>query len=209
MSDSRPCTCAPDERPHQCQHQYALGLCLKAENRSLRIELDRLIEQIVDLTKLRLEDELVHGNVMGRIAVALFGDQNNRTDEECVARAAEIGYQLTGTQEALFQAQEASKMLASEVAALRDQEEFNETALKGYRNNIDDLKHDIARHVQIAATQAQEVEELRAELAAAKRWHEQSSEQWRVAVGEAVQRAERAEADLAAARALPLFENVR
>ena len=168
MSDSRPCTCAPDERPHQCQHQYALGLCLKAENRSLRIELDRLIEQIVDLTKLRLEDELVHGNVMGRIAVALFGDQNNRTDEECVARAAEIGYQLTGTQEALFQAQEASKMLASEVAALRDQEEFNETALKGYRNNIDDLKHDIARHVQIAAEQAQEMEKLRKDLAAAR-----------------------------------------
>ena len=99
MSDSRPCTCAPDERPHQCQHQYALGLCLKAENRSLRIELDRLIEQIVDLTKLRLEDELVHGNVMGRIAVALFGDQNNRTDEECVARAAEIGYELSSAKQ--------------------------------------------------------------------------------------------------------------
>ena len=189
MSDSRPCTCAPDERPHQCQHQYALGLCLKAENRSLRIELDRLIEQIVDLTKLRLEDELVHGNVMGRIAVALFGDQNNRTDEECVARAAEIGYQLTGTQEALFQAQEASKMLASEVAALRDQEEFNETALKGYRNNIDDLKHDIARHVEIAATQAQELEELRADLVAKD-----------ATLGEMTALARKAEAALATAR---------
>jgi len=150
MTDTRPCTCAPDERPYPCQHQYALGLCRKAEIRGLRIELDRCIAQIADLTKIRLEDKLVHGNVMGRIAVALFGDQNNRTDEECVARAAEIGYQLTGTQEALFQAQEAAKMLASEVAALRDQEKFNESALKGYRNNINDLKHDIARHVAIA-----------------------------------------------------------
>ena len=168
MTDTRPCTCAPDERPYPCQHQYALGLCRKAEIRSLRIELDRCIAQIADLTKIRLEDELVHGNIMGRIAVALFGDQNNRTDEECVARAAEIGYQLTGTQQALFQAQEAAKMLRSEVDALRDQEEFNETALKGYRNNIDDLKHDIARHVQIAAEQAQELEQLRTELAAAR-----------------------------------------
>lgn len=33
---------------------------------------------------------------MGRIAIALFGDQNNRTDEECVAKAAELGYGLTG-----------------------------------------------------------------------------------------------------------------
>lgn len=64
-----------------------------------RKEYDRLIAQIVDLTKLRLEDELVHGNVMGRIAIALFGDQNNRTDEECVARAAEIGYELSGAKQ--------------------------------------------------------------------------------------------------------------
>ena len=64
-----------------------------------RKEYDRLIAQVVDLTKLRLEDELVHGNVMGRIAVALFGDQNNCTDEECVARAAEIGYELSGAKQ--------------------------------------------------------------------------------------------------------------
>ena len=99
MTDSRPCTCAPDERPYPCQHQYALGLCRKAEIRSLRIELDRCIAQIADLTKIRLEDELVHGNIMGRIAVALFGDQNNRTDEDCVARAAEIGYELSGAKQ--------------------------------------------------------------------------------------------------------------
>ena len=191
MTDTRPCTCAPDERPYPCQHQYALGLCRKAEIRSLRIELDRCIAQIADLTKIRLEDELVHGNIMGRIAVALFGDQNNRTDEECVARAAEIGYQLTGTQQALFQAQEAAKMLRSEVDALRDQEEFNETALKGYRNNINDLKHDIARHVQITADQAQEMEKLRAER-----------DGWRDAYEDAKRDAEVARTELAAARAL-------
>jgi hypothetical protein len=90
MTDTRPCTCAPDERPYPCQHQYALGLCRKAEIRSLRIELDRCIAQIVDLTKIRLEDELVHGNTMGRIAIALFGEQNNRGDEDCVAQAIKV-----------------------------------------------------------------------------------------------------------------------
>ena len=42
MTDTRPCTCAPDERPYPCQHQYALGLCRKAEIRSLRAERDAL-----------------------------------------------------------------------------------------------------------------------------------------------------------------------
>ena len=118
MSDSRPCTCAPDERPYPCQHQYALGLCRKAEIRSLRIELDRCIAQIADLTKIRLEDELVHGNIMGRIAVALFGDQNNRTDEECVARAAEIGYELSGAK------QRAERAEAELAAARADAERY-------------------------------------------------------------------------------------
>lgn len=121
MTDSRPCTCAPDERPYPCQHQYALGLCRKAEIRSLRIELDRLIAQIADLTKLRLEDELVHCNVMGRIAIALFGDQNNRTDEECVARAAEIGYELSG---AKHRAERAEAELAAARALLGEVREW-------------------------------------------------------------------------------------
>ena len=56
--------------------------------------------------------------------------------------------------------------------------------------------------VPVVRESVEQVVSLRADLAAAKRWHEQSSEQWRVAVGEAVQRAERAEAELAAARAL-------
>lgn len=90
MTDTRPCTCAPDERPYPCQHQYALGLCRKAEIRSLRAELDRCIAQIGDLAKLRSEEEVTHGHVMGRIAIALFGEQNNRTDEECVTRVAEV-----------------------------------------------------------------------------------------------------------------------
>jgi hypothetical protein len=40
MSDTRPCTCAPDERPYPCQHQYALGECRKAYIRALRVERD-------------------------------------------------------------------------------------------------------------------------------------------------------------------------
>ena len=72
----------------------------KAE--SLRSELDRawaevdkLVKQLGDLTVLRKQDELVHGNIMGRIAVNLFGKQNNVTDEECVAETALLGYKQT------------------------------------------------------------------------------------------------------------------
>ena len=90
MTDTRPCSCAPDERPYPCQHQYALGLCRKAEIRSLRVHLDLCIAQIGDLAKLRSEEELTHGHVMGRIAIELFGEQNNRTDEECITRVAEV-----------------------------------------------------------------------------------------------------------------------
>jgi hypothetical protein len=55
-----------------------------------RKEFDRLIAQCVNLARLRLADELVHNNVMGRIAIALFDEQNNRTDEECVTKVAEV-----------------------------------------------------------------------------------------------------------------------
>src|SRR5574343_1160335 len=94
--DSRPCTCAPDERPYPCQRKYALRECRKAESRVLRAELDRAIAQLADLTRQRLADEYAHGNVMGRIAIALFSDQNNRTDEECVAAVAELAYERSG-----------------------------------------------------------------------------------------------------------------
>ncbi len=67
-----------------------------AERDQLLKAVDTAIDQICDVTTQRLQDEYAHGNIMGRIAVALFGDQNNRTDEECVAKAAEIGYGLTG-----------------------------------------------------------------------------------------------------------------
>lgn len=179
MTDTLPCTCAPDERPYPCQHQYALGECRKAFIReliaerdalihdiercqdrntqlvaeverlrallrearsdyrdivhrlgevhlvracehqhdddfvpmydsqtlaeyqkkaeSLRLEcerawseVDRIAKQIGEMTTERLQDQLTHGNIMGRIAVALFGKQNNVTDEECVAQAAEV-----------------------------------------------------------------------------------------------------------------------
>ena len=66
------------------------------------------------------------------------------------------------------------------------------------------LRHDIDRHVQIGADQAQELEELREQLAAARaestklRGWVNDAEQ---AAGREQRRAERAEADLAAARA--------
>lgn len=84
---------------------------IKAEN--LRSELDRawaevdkLVKQLGDLTVLRKQDELVHGNIMERIAVNLFGKQNNVTDEECVAETAAIGYRVTGLYQRLAQVQE-------------------------------------------------------------------------------------------------------
>jgi hypothetical protein len=39
---TRPCTCAPDERPYPCQHKYALGECRKAHIRELRAEVEAL-----------------------------------------------------------------------------------------------------------------------------------------------------------------------
>ena len=72
----------------------------KAE--SLRLELDRAwaevdrcCKQLGDLTTQRKQDELVHGNIMGRIAANLFGHLNNVTDEECVAETARLGYGRT------------------------------------------------------------------------------------------------------------------
>ena len=56
----------------------------------MRAELDRCIAQIGDLAKLRSEEEVAHGHVMGRIAIALFGERNNRTDEECVKQAIDV-----------------------------------------------------------------------------------------------------------------------
>lgn len=58
-------------------------------------EVDKLVKQIGDLATLRKQDELVHGNIMGRIAVNLFGKQNNVTDEDCVAETARLGYGRT------------------------------------------------------------------------------------------------------------------
>ena len=86
-----------------------------------RKEYDRLIAQIADLTKLRLEDKLAHCNIMGRIAIALFGDQNNRTDEDCVARAAEIGYELSGAKQ---RAERAEAELAAARALLKEAQAY-------------------------------------------------------------------------------------
>ena len=46
MIDTRPCTCAPDERPYPCQRKYALGECRKAFIRELIAERDALIHDI-------------------------------------------------------------------------------------------------------------------------------------------------------------------
>jgi hypothetical protein len=95
-----------------CEHQhdddfvpmYDLQTIAEYQQRaeSLRLEcerawseVDRCCKQLGDLTTIRKQDELVHGNIMGRIAVALFGNQNNVTDEDCVAEAARVGYGRT------------------------------------------------------------------------------------------------------------------
>ena len=140
-----------------------------------RKEYDRLIAQVADVMKLRLEDKLAHCNVMGRIAVALFGDQNNRTDEECVARAAEVGYELEGAKTAVLRAtgkevawREMADKRGERVSQLERKRDLLLKWLAEAETDMDALRHDIARHVQIAAEQAQELEQLRQDLAAAR-----------------------------------------
>jgi hypothetical protein len=60
-----------------------------------------------EIDRLRAE-ALSHGNVMGRIAIAVFGDLNNRSDEECVAAVAELGYGLAGCRERVEQLRNAA-----------------------------------------------------------------------------------------------------
>lgn len=59
MTETRPCTCAPDERPYPCQHQYALGLCRKqfirsliAERNTLQADLAAARERVAELEQL-------------------------------------------------------------------------------------------------------------------------------------------------------------
>ncbi len=80
-------------------------------------ELDALV---ADVTTQRLKDEYTHGNIMGRIAIALFGDQTNRTDEECVTKAAELGYGLTGARLRAEQAERERDMLRALLWEARD-----------------------------------------------------------------------------------------
>ena len=61
------------------------------------IQVERLKAE-AEIERLRSE-ALSRGNALGRIAIALFGDHNNRSDEECVAAAAEVGYSLAGCRE--------------------------------------------------------------------------------------------------------------
>lgn len=53
---------------------------------------DRVLVHDLHAEVRRLRAEVLqYGNTMGRIAIALFGDRNNRTDEDCVRRADRIG----------------------------------------------------------------------------------------------------------------------
>ena len=98
---------------------------------------------------------------------------------------------------------------------------YHSPLLAVVRAEVEALRHDIARHVQISAEQAQELEELRADLAAARArvaeldetWTDETGEVWTRptafaydmtcrALREQRERADKAEADLAAARAL-------
>lgn len=96
-------------------HVHAL-LKVEAERDSLRseagrawAEVDKMAKRVGDMTTIRIQDELTHGNIMGRIAIALFSDQNNRTDEECVAAVAELSYERS---DALMRAKKAEAELA-------------------------------------------------------------------------------------------------
>jgi hypothetical protein len=95
---------------------------LRAEIERLRAEVKQLQDVIVqqarnrdngyakrddEIERLRAE-ALSHGNVMGRIAIAAFGDLNNRSDEECVAAVAELGYGLAGCRERVEQLRNAA-----------------------------------------------------------------------------------------------------
>ena len=174
-----------------------------------RKEYDRLIAQVADVMKLRLEDKLAHCNVMGRIAVALFGDQNNRTDEECVARAAEVGYELEGAKTAVLRAtgkevawREMADKRGERVSQLERKRDLLLKWLAEAETDMDALRHDIARHVQIAAEQAQELEQLRQDLAAARDEAKISEDALQSACVKALNERDQLRQNLAAARAL-------
>ncbi len=85
----------------------------------MRAELDRCIAQIGDLAKLRKEEEVAHGHVMGRIALALFSEKNNRTDEECVAKVAETVYERDNLRKHLHDEHQRHVLTMDERDALR------------------------------------------------------------------------------------------
>jgi hypothetical protein len=84
--------------------QKAEGLRLELDR--AWAEVDRCCKQLGDLTTQRKQYELIHGNIMGRIAVNLFGRQNNVTDEDCVSATAELGYRVDGLYRRVAQVQE-------------------------------------------------------------------------------------------------------
>jgi hypothetical protein len=71
-----------------------------------------------EIDRLRAE-ALSHGNVMGRIAIAVFGDLNNRSDEECVAAVAELGYGLAGCRERVERLREAAQFACKAIGTYR------------------------------------------------------------------------------------------
>lgn len=162
MTDTRPCSCAPDERPYPCQHQYALGLCRKAEIRSLRAELDRCIAQIGDLAKLRSEEEVAHGHVMGRIAIALFGERNNRTDEECVKQAIDVVCERNRLRQHLHDEHQRHVVTMDERDALRERA----VELERQRNS---LQESLERENKMVIKFGKRYERAEADLAAAQK----------------------------------------
>lgn len=76
MTDTRPCTCAPDERPYPCQHQYALGLCREEELRLLRAEVKQLHQDEKDSIEYRavLATALEHAEAERDALAALLRD---------------------------------------------------------------------------------------------------------------------------------------
>ena len=83
-------------------------------------EVDRIAKQIGEMTTERIQDQLTHGNIMGRIAVALFGRQNNVTDEECVAEAASVGYRMTALYQRIKQLQDERNTMGAELRVWQD-----------------------------------------------------------------------------------------
>lgn len=88
---------------------------LKALSHELDVAKDALLqaqEAAKNLSDKMRVAELERGNMMGRIAAYLLGDQNNVTDELVVAAAAEVGRRLRATEQRAELAEDIASSLA-------------------------------------------------------------------------------------------------